>query len=237
MQSRVAKILGQAIKQWPKNFTFRERLNPLDAGGLDTIEAWLIAHPNRRLVVLDTYGKVRGMKEAREEQYQYDYRLVVRCKSLRRDTASRSCSCTTSARAETPRTSSTRSAARPASPPPPTRQWCSAKPCTVSGSICAVAMSRSRTSRLSLDPETGLWSVTGDYDEAAAAVPGDSLRGKVAELLGGSPIALTPAQVAQRLGEKPATMRVVLHRMARHDPPQVVKDQSGAYALARAPAR
>ena len=76
MKSRVSKILGLAIKDWPANFTFRERLNPLDAGGLETIEAWLIAHPNRRLVVIDTLGKVRGMKNMREEQYQYDYRLV-----------------------------------------------------------------------------------------------------------------------------------------------------------------
>ena len=63
MQSRVAKILGHAVEQWPANFTFRERLSALDAGGLETIEAWLIEHATtRRLVVVDTYGKVRGMK-------------------------------------------------------------------------------------------------------------------------------------------------------------------------------
>ena len=82
MQSRVAKILGPAIKGWPANFTFRFRLDALDAGGLDYIEEWLIAHHDRRLVVIDTLGKVRGMKNSQEEQYQYDYRMIGALREL-----------------------------------------------------------------------------------------------------------------------------------------------------------
>ena len=82
MQSRVAKILGPAIKGWPANFIFRYRLDALDAGGLDYIEKWLVEHPKRRLVVIDTLGKVRGAKRRDEEQYQYDYRMLGELQEL-----------------------------------------------------------------------------------------------------------------------------------------------------------
>ena len=172
MHARVTKVLGHAIKQWPANFTFRERLNALDAGGLDTIEAWLVAHPNRRLVVLDTYGKVRGMKNAREEQYQYDYRLVgslqelatkysvaivlvhhVRKSGDAEDILDTICGSTGIAgAADTPMVLGK----------------------TTHG-IRFYLRGRDveeQDKLVEFDPETGLWSVTGDYEEAAAAVPG-----------------------------------------------------------------
>ena len=76
MHSRVTKILGDEIKEWPENFTFRWRLDALDEGGLDYIEEWLADHPNPRLVVIDVLAKVRGRKARDEEQYQYDYRML-----------------------------------------------------------------------------------------------------------------------------------------------------------------
>jgi hypothetical protein len=77
MQDRVRKILGHAIKGWPPNFYFRRRLEPLDQGGLAMLEQWLKKHPDHRLVVIDTLGRVRGMKRKNEAPYQYDYRLLA----------------------------------------------------------------------------------------------------------------------------------------------------------------
>ena len=76
MQDRCTKILGADLKTWPKNFTFRWGLDALDDGGLDFLEKWLTDHPNRRLVVIDTLGKVKGNKARDEEQYLFDYRMV-----------------------------------------------------------------------------------------------------------------------------------------------------------------
>jgi hypothetical protein len=45
----------------------------LDAGGLGALEAWLQAHPNARLIVIDTLTKVQPQGDARKSQYLQDY--------------------------------------------------------------------------------------------------------------------------------------------------------------------
>ena len=71
MHSRTTKILGPTVKGWPANFTFRHKLDAIDAGGMETLEEWISDHPNAGLIVVDVLGKVRGMKKPGEEQYQY----------------------------------------------------------------------------------------------------------------------------------------------------------------------
>jgi hypothetical protein len=236
MRSRVAKILGPAIKGWPANFTFRHRLDPLDAGGLETIEEWLTANPNHRLVVIDTLGRVRGMKNVREEQYQYDYRLIGGLQEL-----------------------ATRYGVAIVIVHHVRKSDAEDVLDTVSGTTgiagaadTVVVLGRTaqgvrlylrgrdveeQDKLVEFDPETAIWSVTSDYDEAVPDSPTQGMRRTVFDLLDASPMPLTPAQVAQRLGKDSNKVRFVLYRMLRADPPQVVKDSTGAYAPVRARAR
>jgi hypothetical protein len=233
MRSRVEKILGPAIKDWPANFTFRHRLDPIDAGGLDTIEQWLIAHPKRRLVVIDVLGRVRGMKNAREEQYQYDYRLIAALQEL-----------------------ATRYSVAIVVVHHVRKTDAEDVLDTVSGTtgIAGAADTvivlgktehgvrfylRGRDAEeqdklIEFDPETAIWSVTGDYDEAA---PGSmqGLRKQIFDLLDSSPVALTPAQIADRLGAPRPSVRQTLRRMATSQPPQIVRSEQtvGAYEAIR----
>ena len=51
-------------------------MDALENDGLESLEKWLSDHANRRLVVIDTLGKIKGNKARDEEQYQFDYRMV-----------------------------------------------------------------------------------------------------------------------------------------------------------------
>jgi hypothetical protein len=229
MHARVTKVLGPTNKIWPDNFTFRYRLDALDAGGLDTIEQWLIDHPNRRLVVIDTLGKVRGMKQPREEQYQYDYRLVGALQEL----ATRYSVAIavihhvrkTDAEDVLDTISGTTGIAG------------AADNCMVLGKTAyGVRLyvrgrdAEEQDKLAEFDPDTALWSVIGDYDEAAPT-PMQGLRKQIFDLLADSPIPLPPNQIAQRLGQDKAQVRVMLRRMMRSEPPQVIRDQTGNYCL------
>jgi len=235
MQSRVEKILGPANKGWPENFTFRSRLNALDAGGLDTIENWLVTHPNRRLVVIDTLGKVRGMKNPREEQYQYDYRLVGALQELAtryavaivivhhvRKSDAEDVLDTVSG------TTGIAGAADAVKVLGKTNQ----------GAVRLYLRGRDVIEQdkvVEFDPETALWNVIGDY-EPESSVGAQGQRRQVLELLGGSPIALTPIQIARRLNIKGQQARMALFALKEADPPLVVRDAAGGYSLARAQA-
>jgi hypothetical protein len=232
MQARVAKVLGPANKVWPANFTFRHRLPPLDDGGMEMIEQWLIAHPNRRLAVIDTLGRVRGMKNAREEQYQYDYRLLGTLQQL----ATRYCVAIvvvhhvrkSSADDVLDTISGTTGIAG------------AADTCVVLGKtdhgVRLYLRGRDAEEQdkiVEFDPDTGIWSVTGDYDEAVPGSEASGARKAVFDLLNGSPIALTPTQIGERLGKRSDQIRFVLHRMKQSDPPQVIRNPRGGYTLAR----
>jgi hypothetical protein len=87
------------------------------------------------------------------------------------------------------------------------------------------------------DPDTGIWGVTGDYDEEDPSSDLQGLRRRVFEVLDGSPVPLKPSQIADRITENPGKVRQILHRMTRSQPPQAFKAPApaGAYT-ARLPA-
>jgi hypothetical protein len=237
MKSRVEKILGAATQHWPENFSFRRRLAALDQGGLDVIEQWLIDHLRRRLVVIDTLGRVRGIKRPGEEPYQYDYRILAGLHELaiRYRVAIVVVHHVRKSDAEDVLD-------------------------TISGTTgiagaCDLALVLGRTKhgiRLSgrgrdteeidkvveFDPDTGLWAVTGEYDEAVPDSPTAATRRAIYDLLQGSPMPLTPIKIAERLGQQRNVVRVVLGRMLKAVPAQVERNPDGSYRLpARSRAR
>lgn len=222
MHARVTKILGPDVKNWPDNFTFRYRLDPLDAGGLDAIEAWLIEHPKRRLVVIDTLGKVRGMKQLREEQYQYDYRLLGGLQELATRYGVAIVVIHHVRKSDADDVLDTISGT--------TGIAGAADNCMVLGKtahgVRLYVRGRDVEEQdkvVEFDPDTAIWSVLGDYDEHEPSNPMHGIRRSIFDLLTNSPIALTPAQIAERLGQDRGTVRKVLRRMANSIPPQVVQ--------------
>jgi hypothetical protein len=53
-----------------------------DAGGLDDLQAWLTAHPQARLVVIDTLQMIRSQRNKTDGVYADDYQAVGRLKAL-----------------------------------------------------------------------------------------------------------------------------------------------------------
>jgi hypothetical protein len=231
MQSRVAQVLGPANKNWPTNFTFRHCLPPLDADGIGIIEQWLIAHPNRRLVVIDTLARVRGMKSVREEQYQYDYRLLGALHELATRYRVAIVVVHHVRKAEAEEVLDTVSGSTGIAGAADTVVVLGKTPHGVRLYLRG-RDAEEQDKTVEFDPETGIWSVTGDYDDAVPGRETSGMRRAVLDLLTMSPIALEPAQIAERLGKKSDQIRFVLHRMLRSDPPQVIRNDAGAYTAA-----
>ncbi|PPK98029.1 AAA domain-containing protein [Kineococcus xinjiangensis] len=80
LQSRMGKLLNgvsapgglQIATDWP----------PLPAGGDAAIAAWLRAHPDARMVVLDVFAKMRGPSPQGMSAYDADYAAVGRAKRV-----------------------------------------------------------------------------------------------------------------------------------------------------------
>ncbi len=80
LQNRALKLLeGQQLTydfdlatEWPR----------FDEGGIAALEDWLIAHPQRRLVVIDTYIKVRPLRKPGCDIYEEDYKALGGLKAL-----------------------------------------------------------------------------------------------------------------------------------------------------------
>jgi hypothetical protein len=228
MKARVEKILGTV--RWPAAFTFRRRLAPLDQGGLDTIEQWLTDHPMRRLVVIDVLGRVRGAKRRDEEAYQYDYRILAALQELaiRYRVAIVVVHHVRKSDAEDVLD-------------------------TISGTTgiagaCDLALVLGRTKHgirlagrgrdteeidklVDFDPDTALWSVTGEYDEAVPDSPTAATRRAIYDLLQGSTVPLMPVKIAERLNQQSNVIRVVLGRMLKAFPAQVERNPDGSYTL------
>ena len=72
LQSRMRKMLqGEAA---PPNLFFATQWPNVDGGCLEQIEAEVQANPKMRLVIVDTFGKVRGKPDGRSGVYQQDYK-------------------------------------------------------------------------------------------------------------------------------------------------------------------
>jgi AAA domain-containing protein len=80
LQSRLRTVLAGALP--PPDLTCVIECPALSQGGVEQITAWLDAHPNARLVVIDVFAKVRGPRQAGMSAYDADYRSVGEIKAL-----------------------------------------------------------------------------------------------------------------------------------------------------------
>jgi len=80
LQSRLRKIL--AGDPASERLTIATSCETLTAGGSERIAAWLEAHPEARLVIVDVFARVRGPVPAQSSAYDADYVAMARLKTL-----------------------------------------------------------------------------------------------------------------------------------------------------------
>ena len=91
LQNRIRKVFGAGAPDGvkPSEHAALSRLSlatewpAMDAGGITKLERWLLEHPNARLVVIDTFQKIRGNANASNSNaYAGDYEAVAGLKLL-----------------------------------------------------------------------------------------------------------------------------------------------------------
>lgn len=80
LKSRMNKLLCSSPA--PDGFYFATAAKPLDDGLLDELEAFLDAHRDTGLIIIDTLQRVRGAAHGREGAYAADYREVGALKAF-----------------------------------------------------------------------------------------------------------------------------------------------------------
>lgn len=75
MQDRVRILDGHLLGDSLHHFHYRTTWETFDRGALDQLEKWMRDHPDTRLIVVDTYGKIQG-EVAGKDRYSEEYRLL-----------------------------------------------------------------------------------------------------------------------------------------------------------------
>lgn len=70
---------------WPKRLTIWHDMPRLDAGGIEALEAWIKSVPKGRLIILDTWAKIRGTRSMRDTTYEGDYAAMAALHKLASD--------------------------------------------------------------------------------------------------------------------------------------------------------
>ena len=80
MKSRLAMMSG--INAPTNRIHFAFQWGRIDQGGLKQLEDWLINHPQTKLIIIDTFGKIRSLNGAGYTPYDRDYRDVSSFKKI-----------------------------------------------------------------------------------------------------------------------------------------------------------
>jgi hypothetical protein len=75
LQKRLKKIISDTTVSL-HNLTLCTEWPRLDSGGLSQIQTWLTEHPDARLVVIDTWARIKGRQRTNGSQYDEDYASV-----------------------------------------------------------------------------------------------------------------------------------------------------------------
>jgi hypothetical protein len=80
LQRRLRLILGG--EQAPDGLFIETAWDKLLEGGCDRLDAWLAAHPDCRIAVVDVFAKVRGIVDGNVNRYEADYAAMASLKDL-----------------------------------------------------------------------------------------------------------------------------------------------------------
>lgn len=84
LKDRMRKLMG--ARTWPDRLTFWTSISRIEAGGGDELRAWIRAQPDPRLIIIDTFAKVRSPKGRDETAYDADYRAIGVLKAIADET-------------------------------------------------------------------------------------------------------------------------------------------------------
>jgi len=221
LKRRISQLLMEDV-DWPDNLSFATSARRLDDGGLDDIARWADEAENPRLVIIDTFAKVRPVRSSKDSGYDADYAAltplqqfagerglgVVLVHHLRKmegddplDTVSGSTGLTGAA-------DTVLVLAR--------------------DSQGVVLHGRGRDideieQAMQFDQTTGRWSILGD----AADVRRSDERRAIQKAISAAGEPLSPSEIAAATGMKDANVRVLLHKMAKDG--EVTKGGRGRY--------
>jgi hypothetical protein len=210
---RLEKLCGRSnATAWPTSLTFWTygEMKSLDNGGIDQIRNWIQRHPKARLVIIDTFARVRNGPRGKEGPYEADYREVGSLKALADQTGVAVVIVTH------------------------TRKMGADDPFdTVSGTLgitgaadTTIVLTRDgqgvtlfATGRdvaeletaVEWDKETGRWRVLGDAQEVRRS----DERTLILDALKGEPEPMSPAEVADATGRPRTAVRALLGVMAK----------------------
>jgi hypothetical protein len=80
LQTRLRMLLQGAPP--PDGLYIETEWERLDRGGIERLEAWLNAHPNTRLVVIDVWTRIRPFASNHTDRYQADYEAASAVQAL-----------------------------------------------------------------------------------------------------------------------------------------------------------
>lgn len=80
LQSRLRKVLGDV--QPPADLMLTTFCEPLLAGGMERICAWLDDHPTARLLIVDVLARIRGTAAPGMSAYEVDYAAIANLKKI-----------------------------------------------------------------------------------------------------------------------------------------------------------
>ena len=77
-QRRLKKRMDKLMQAqaWPERLQLHTEWKRLDQGGFDDLVEWCKAHPEARLIWIDTLVKIRPIMGRNEQTYAYDYRAI-----------------------------------------------------------------------------------------------------------------------------------------------------------------
>ncbi len=71
---------------WPTSLEFWTEMKRLELGGTDQLRAWITAANDPRLIIIDTFAKIRSPKAKEETAYEADYRQAGQLKAIADET-------------------------------------------------------------------------------------------------------------------------------------------------------
>ena len=84
MQRRIEKVTSDG--EWPARLEIWLTMNVIEGGGLEQLRTWIAQADSPRLVIIDTWAKVRSPKARDETDYAADYRATGALKALADET-------------------------------------------------------------------------------------------------------------------------------------------------------